>query len=42
MSHKAAHFFNVKHYIVTKGPPIAERPHRLTPEKYITAKKELR
>lgn len=28
----------VQHYIVTQGPPIAERPRRLTPEKYQAAK----
>lgn len=31
---------HVKHHIVTSGPPMAERPRRLTPEKYMAAKLE--
>lgn len=30
----------VRHHILTKGPPTAERPRRLTPEKYRAAKRE--
>lgn len=30
----------VRHHIVTKGPPVAERPRRLSPEKYTAAKLE--
>jgi len=31
---------HVQHYIITKGPPIAERARRLPPEKYKAAKAE--
>ncbi|CAL1683860.1 unnamed protein product [Lasius platythorax] len=31
---------DVRHHIVTKGPPLAERPRRLPPEKYANAKRE--
>jgi len=31
---------SVKHHVITTGQPVAERPRRLTPEKYIAAKKE--
>lgn len=30
----------VKHHIMTGGPPLVERPRRLAPEKYAAAKKE--
>lgn len=30
---------DVKHYITTNGPPVAEKPRKLTPEKY-AAKRE--
>lgn len=30
----------VEHHIITNGPPAAERPRRLTPEKYTAAKRE--
>lgn len=35
---KIAH--EVRHHIITKGPPVAERPRRLTPAKYAAAKLE--
>jgi len=31
---------NVKHHVITTGQPVAERPRRLTPEKYTAARKE--
>lgn len=31
---------DVKHHIITKGQPVAERPRRLAPEKYAAAKRE--
>lgn len=31
---------DVRHHIVTKGSPLAERPRRLTPEKYAAARRE--
>lgn len=30
----------MRHHIVTTGPSVAERPRRLTPEKYAVAKRE--
>jgi len=30
----------VHHYIATNGPPVAERPRRLLPQKYVATNKK--
>jgi len=38
---KAATQHDVRHYIETKGIPVADRPRRLSGEKLVTAKREI-